>query len=64
MVEIITEKNNTTRIFIDGKDVTKDAVKVEFCHQAGEIPVVTISYLADECVTRTLGEVVVKRRKP
>lgn len=63
-IEIITKDDTTTNIFLNGQDITENALSVTFKHAAGEVPTVTIEYLADECTVRTLGELIVKKRKP
>lgn len=63
-IEIITKDDTATNIFLNGQDITENALSVTFKHAAGEVPTVTIEYLADECTVRTLGELIVKKRKP
>ena len=63
-IEIITKDDTTTNIFLNGQDITENAMSVAFKHTAGEVPTVTIEYLADECTDRTLGELIIKKRKP
>ena len=63
-IEIITKDDTTTNIFLNGQDITENALSVTFKHAAGEVPTVTIEYLADECTVRTLGELIVKKRNP
>ena len=48
---------------MNGQDITENALSVTFKHAAGEVPTVTIEYLADECTIRTLGELIDKKRK-
>lgn len=62
--EIITKDAVDTTILMNGQDVTENALSVTFKHAAGEVPTVTIEYLADECTVRTLGELIVKKRNP
>ena len=62
--EITTRDAVDTTILMDGKDITKNALAVTYKHTAGEVPTVTVEYLADECTVRTLGELIVKKRKP
>lgn len=62
--EIITKDAVDTTILMNGQDITENALSVTFKHAAGEVPTVTIEYLADECTVRTLGELIVKKRKP
>ena len=62
--EIITKDEIDTTILMNGQDITENALSVTFKHAAGEVPTVTIEYLADECTVRTLGELIVKKRKP
>lgn len=62
--EIITKDAVDTTILMNGQDITENALSVTFRHTAGEVPTVTIEYLADECTVRTLGELIVKKRKP
>lgn len=45
---------------MNGQDITENALSVIFKHAAGEVPTVTIEYLADKCMVRTLGELIVK----
>lgn len=61
--EIITKDIVDTTILMNGQDITENALSVTFKHAAGEVPTVTIEYLADECTIRTLGELIVKKRK-
>ena len=61
--EIITKDDTTTNIFLNGQDITENALSVTFKHAAGEVPTVTIEYLVDECTVRTLGELIVKKKK-
>ena len=61
--EIITKDAGDTTILMNGQDITENALSVTFKHAAGEVPTVTIEYLADECTIRTLGELIVKKRK-
>lgn len=61
--EIITKDAVDTTILMNGQDITENALSVTFKHIAGEVPTVTIEYLADECTVRTLGELIVKKRK-
>lgn len=61
--EIITKDAVDTTILMNGQDITENALSVTFKHAAGEVPTVTIEYLADECTIRTLGELIVKKRK-
>lgn len=61
--EIITKDAVDTTILMNGQDITENALSVTFKHAAGEVPTVTIEYLADECTVRTLGELIVKKRK-
>lgn len=63
-IKIITKSDTTTNIFLNGQDITENAMSVMFKYTAGEVPTVTIEYLADECTVRTLGELIVKKRKP
>lgn len=60
--EIITKDDTTTNIFLNGQDITENALSVTFKHAAGEVPTVTIEYLVDECTVRTLGELIVKKK--
>ncbi len=62
--EIITKDAVDTTIIMNGQDITENALSVTFKHAAGEVPTVTIEYLADECIIRTLGDLIVKKRKP
>ena len=62
-IEIITKDDTTTNIFLNGQDITENALSVTFKHAAGEVPTVTIEYLADECTVRTLGELIVKKKE-
>lgn len=62
--EISTKDAGDTTILMNGQDITENALSVTFKHAAGEVPTVTIEYLADECTVRTLGELIVKKRKP
>lgn len=62
--EISTKDAGDTTILMNGQDITENALSVTFRHRAGEVPTVTIEYLADECTVRTLGELIVKKRKP
>lgn len=61
--EIVSDKDTVTTILMNGQDITENALSVTFKHAAGEVPTVTIEYLADECTVRTLGELIVKKRK-
>lgn len=61
--EIITKDAVDTTILMNGQDITENALSVTFKHVAGKVPTVTIEYLADECTIRTLGELIVKKRK-
>lgn len=61
--EIITKDAVDTTILMDGQNITENALSVTFKHAAGEVPTVTIEYLADECTIRTLCDVIVKKRK-
>lgn len=63
-IEIITKDDTTTNIFLNGQDITENALSVTFKHAAGEVPTVTIEYLADECTVRTLGELIIKKHNP
>lgn len=62
--EIVSDKDTVTTILMNGQDITENALSVTFKHAAGEVPTVTIEYLADECMVRTLGELIVKKRRP
>ena len=62
--EIITKDAVDTTILMNGQDITENALSVTFKHAAGEVPTVTIEYLTDECTVRTLGELIIKKRKP
>ena len=62
--EIITKDAVDTTILMDGRDITENALSVTFKHTAGEVPIVTIEYLADECTVRTLGELIIKKHNP
>lgn len=62
--EIVSDKDTVTTILMNGQDITENALSVTFKHAAGEVPTVTIEYLADECTVRTLGELIVKKRRP
>lgn len=62
-IEIITKDDATTNIFLNGQDITENAMSVMFKCTSGEVPTVTIEYLADECTIRTLCDVIVKKRK-
>lgn len=62
-IEIITKDDTTTNIFLNGQDITENALSVMFKHTTGEVPTVMIEYLADECIIRTLGDLIVKKRK-
>lgn len=62
--EIVSDKDTMTTILMNGQDITENALSVTFKHAAGEVPTVTIEYLADECTVRTLGELIVKKRRP
>ena len=61
--EIITKDAVDTTILMNGQDIKENALSVTFKHAAGEVPTVTIEYLADECTIHTLGELIVKKRK-
>ena len=61
--EITTDNDTITTIFMNGQDITENAISVVFKHAAGEPPTVTVEYLADECTVRTLGELIIKKRK-
>ena len=63
-IEIITKDDTTTNIFLNGQDITQNAVSVMFKCTAGEVPTVTLEYLADECTVRTLGELIIKKHNP
>lgn len=63
-IEIITKDDTTTNIFLNGQDITENALSVIFKHTTGEVPTVMIEYLADECIIRTPGDLIVKKRKP
>lgn len=60
-IKIITKDDTTTNIFLNGQNITENALSVMFKHTAGEVPTVMIEYLADECTVRTLGELIVKK---
>lgn len=62
--EIITKDAGDTTILMNGQDITENALSVTFKHIAREVPTVTIEYFADECIIRTLGDLIVKKRKP
>lgn len=62
--EIVTDDDTVTTILKDGQDITENAMSVAFKYVAGGVPTVTIEYLADECTVRTLGELIIKKRKP
>lgn len=61
--EIVSDEDVVTTILMNGQDITENALSVTFKHVAGEVPTVTIEYLTDECTVRTLGELIVKKRK-
>lgn len=61
--EIITDDNTITTIFMNGQDISENAMSITFKHVAGGVPTVTIEYLADECTVRTLGELIIKKKK-
>lgn len=63
-IEIITKDDTTTNIFLNGQDITENALSVTFKHTAGKVPTVTIEYLADECTVCTLGELIIKKHNP
>lgn len=62
--EIITKDEIDTTILMNGQDITENALSVTFRHTAGEVPTVTIEYLADECTVRALGELIIKKHNP
>lgn len=61
--EITTDNDTITTFFMNGQDITENAISVIFKHAACEPPTVTIEYLADECTVRTLGELIIKKKK-
>nr|WP_297274756.1 hypothetical protein [uncultured Agathobaculum sp.] len=63
-IEIITKDDTTTNIFLNGQDITENAMSVMFKCTSGEVPTVTIEYLAVECTVRTLGELNIKKHNP
>lgn len=62
--EIITKDDTTTNIFLNGQDITENALSVMFKHTTGEVPTVMIEYLADECTVCALGELIIKKHNP
>lgn len=62
--EIVTDDDTVTNILMNGQDITENAMSVAFKHTVGEVPTVTIEYLADECTVRTLGELNIKKHNP
>ncbi len=64
MVKITIECNGvTSKVLLNGKNISKEAAAVSFTHVAGEVPQVQLTYSVDEakvvgsCVNNTAKQI-------
>lgn len=63
-LSIETTGARTSKIILNGKDISKQCRKIAFTHEAGHPPAVQVDLYAEECTCRTLGSVAVQPVKP
>lgn len=63
-LSIETTGARTSKIILNGKDISKQCRKIAFTHEAGKPPTVQVELYVEECTCRTLGSVAVRPVKP
>lgn len=63
-LSIETTGARTSKIILNGKDISKQCRKIVFTHEAGHPPTVQVDLYVEECTCRTLGSVAVQPVKP
>ncbi|WP_346704747.1 hypothetical protein [uncultured Agathobaculum sp.] len=63
-LSIETTGARTSKIILNGKDISKQCRKIIFTHEAGKPPTVQVELYVEECTCRTLGSVAVRPVKP
>lgn len=63
-LSIGTTGARTSKIILNGTDISKQCRKIAFTHEAGHLPTVQVELYVEECTCRTLGSVVVRPVKP
>ena len=63
-LSIETTGARTSKIILNGKDISKQCRKIAFTHEAGHPPTVQVDLYVEECTCRTLGSVAVQPVKP
>lgn len=63
-LSIETTGARTSKIILNGKDISKQCRKITFTHEAGKPPTVQVELYVEECTCRTLGSVAVRPVKP
>ena len=63
-LSIDTTGARTSKIILNGKDISKQCRKITFTHEAGKPPTVQVELYVEECTCRTLGSVAVRPVKP
>ena len=56
-LSIETTGARTSKIILNGKDISKQCRKITFTHEAGKPPTVQVELYVEECTCRTLGSV-------
>ena len=63
-LSIETTGARTSKIILNGTDISKQCRKITFAHEAGHPPTVQVELYVEECTCRTLGSVAVRPVKP
>ena len=63
-LSIETTGARTSKIILNGKDISKQCRKITSTHEAGKPPTVQVELYVEECTCRTLGSVAVRPVKP
>lgn len=63
-LSIETTGARTSKIILNGKNISNQCRKIAFTHEAGRPPTVQVELYVEECTCRTLGSVAVRPVKP
>ena len=63
-LSIETTGAQTSKIILNGRDISNQCRKIAFTHEAGHPPTVQVELYVEECTCRTLGSVAVRPVKP
>ena len=59
-LSIETTGARTSKIILNGKDISNQCRKIAFTHEAGHPPTVQVELYVEECTCRTLGSVALR----